>query len=128
MNSRSNGVQQGFSLLGMLLSLSMIGLIGLLAVRGGSSIVEYWAVGKTVSAAKAVSKTPAEVRVMFDKLAAAGYIDSIEGKDLKIEGAGDSMEVSFSYQKKIPLIGPTSLLIDYKGSSLNEKVTNNPAR
>lgn len=128
MKLRSDSAQQGFSLIGMLLSLSMIGLIGLLALRGSSSVIEYWAVGKTVSAARAVSKTPAEVRAMFDKLAAAGYIDSIEGKDLKIEGVGDSMEVSFSYQKKIPLIGPTSLLVDYKGSSPSETATNNPAR
>jgi len=128
MKLRSDTNQQGFSLIGMLLSLSMLGLIGLLAVRGGSSVVEYWAVSKTISAAKAVSKTPAEVRVMFDKLAAAGYIDSIEGRDLRIDGVGNNMEVHFSYQKKIPLIGPTSLLIDYQGSSASGAATNKPAR
>jgi hypothetical protein len=27
------------------------------------------------------------------------------------------VEVSFAYQKKIPLVGPASLLIDYEGST-----------
>jgi type II secretory pathway pseudopilin PulG len=117
---RSESEQRGFSLIGLLCTLSMFGLIGLLMVRGGPGIIEYWAINKAVSAARLVSKTPAEIRVTFDKLAAAGYIDTIDGKDLSITGTGDNMQVSFAYQKKIPLLGPASLVIDYHGSTATD--------
>ena len=116
--------QNGFSLIGLLCTLLVFGLIGVLGVRAGPSVIEYWAVGKAVAAAKAVSKTPAELRASFDKLAAAGYIDSIAGSDLSISGSNDDLQVDFVYQKKIPLAGPASLLIEYKvstASSAEEK-------
>jgi hypothetical protein len=94
-----------------------MGLVGLLAVRAGPSVFEYWAIEKTVKAASAVSKTPAEVRATFDKLASAGYVDSLQAKDLVIEGTSDSLKVSFTYEKKIYLAGPVSLLIVYRGSN-----------
>ena len=92
--------QNGFSLIGLLCTLLVFGLIGVLGVRAGPSVIEYWAVGKAVAAAKAVSKTPAELRASFDKLAAAGYIDSIAGSDLSISGSNDDLQVDFVYQKK----------------------------
>ena len=120
MRMRSESAQGGFSLIGLLCTLSMFGLIGLLMVRAGPSVIEYWAVNKSVSAARVVAKTPAELRATFDKLAAAGYIDTIDGKDLNITGTGADMQVSFAYQKKIPLAGPASLVIDYHGSTVTE--------
>lgn len=127
MRLRSKPKQQGFSLIGTMCTLGMLGLIGLLAVRGAPGLVEYWAISKAVTAAKAVARTPAEVRVTFDKIATTGYIDVINGKDLEISGVGDAMQVSFSYQKKIPLAGPASLLIDYKGSTASDVPDKKPA-
>jgi len=46
---------------------------------------------------------------------------------LKITGAGKDMEISFSYEKKIPLVGPANLLIDYRGGTAHavpEKASN----
>jgi hypothetical protein len=111
---------RGFSLIGFLSSLCLFGLAGLLVVRVGPSMIEYWAIEKTIKASAAVSQTPADVRETFDKLASTGYIDSLQGKDLVIKGVGDSMKVSFSYEKKIYLAGPASLLIVYRGSSGND--------
>ena len=51
----------------------------------------------------------------------------VEGKDLKITGTGKAMEISFAYEKKIPLFGSVSLLIDYRGGSTHavpEKASN----
>jgi len=108
---------RGFSLIGFLSSLIVFGLAGLLVVRAGPSVFEYWAIEKTIKASVAVSQTPADVRETFDKLASTGYIDALKGKDLVIKGVGDSMKVSFAYEKKIYLAGPASLLIVYRGSS-----------
>ena len=108
---------RGFSLIGFLSTLCLLGLAGLLVVRAGPSVFEYWAIEKTIKAAAAVTQTPAELRETFDKLASTGYIDAVRGKDLVIKGSGDSMHVSFTYEKKIYLAGPASLLIVYRGSN-----------
>jgi type II secretory pathway pseudopilin PulG len=124
---RSDKQQGGFSLIGFLCTLTVFGTIGVLLVRAGPSVVEYWAIDKAVAAASLAAQSPDELRNTFDKLAAAGSIDSIEGKDLKITGTGKEMEISFAYEKKIPLFGPASLLIDYRGGSVHafpEKVSN----
>lgn len=117
MRLRSDKRQRGFSLFGFLSTLTLLGAMGVLLVRAGPSMIEYWAIGKALTAASVTSGTPDELRRTFDKLAAAGYIDSVEGKDLQIVGKGSEMEISFSYQKTIPLLGPASLLIDYRGST-----------
>jgi len=127
MISNSDQRQGGFSLIGFLSTLTVFGAIGFLLVRAGPSVVEYWAIDKAVAADSIAANTPDELRRAFDKLAAAGYIDSIEGKDLKITGAGKDMEISFSYEKKIPLVGPANLLIDYRGGTAHavpEKASN----
>jgi len=123
----SDAGQRGFSLVGFLCTLAVVGAGGLLAMRAGPSMIEYWAVKKAIVAASAVTATPDELRKTFDKLAAAGFIDAVSGKDLEVSGRGKDMQVSFAYEKRIPLIGPTSLLIEYKGSTaqdVQEKAAN----
>ena len=120
MRLRYESAQKGFSLTGFLSSIVIIFVAGLMLVRVGPGVLEYWAIGKAVAAAKVVAKTPAELRASFNKIAAAGNIDAIEGKNLEITGTGDEMQVSFAYQKKIHLVGPASLLIDYKSSTAAE--------
>ncbi len=117
---RSQQRQGGFSLIGFLCTLVVFVLAGVLALRAGPGLIEYWAVEKAVRAAAAMSSTPDELRVAFDKLAAAGFIDAVEGKDLKISGSGEHMQVSFAYQKTVPLYGPASLRIDYQGSTAEQ--------
>ena len=53
----------------------------------------------------------------FDRQADAGYIESIAGKDLEIAKTAEGFEVGFAYERKIPLFGPASLLIDYVAGS-----------
>lgn len=112
--------QRGFSLMGFLCTLLVVAGGGWLAMRAGPSVIEYWAVEKAVKAASAIASTPEEVRKNFDKLANAGFIDSISGKDLQFSGRGAQMTVNFAYEKRIPLIGPASLLIEYKGSTARD--------
>jgi len=109
--------QRGFSLLGLISTLLVLALAGVLLIRAGPGVLEYWAIKKAVAAAAAVSDTPAELRERFDKMASVGFSDTLQGKDLQISGRGESMRVSFRYDKRIPLFGPFSLLIAYRGSN-----------
>ena len=108
---------QGFSLIGFLCTLAVLGLAILSALRIGPTVLEYWAIEKAIKAASGMAGSPAELRAAYDRLASIGYIDAVKGKDLVIEGSGDAMTVSFVYEKRIHLTGPASLLIEYRGGS-----------
>ena len=118
--------QRGMSLIGLVCTLFVFASFFWLAIRIVPSMLEFWAIEKAIAAAKVVSKTPAELRVAFDKIADASHINTLDGKSLVIQGTGSAMQISFSYQKviplaNIPLAGPASLMIDYRGSTDAEK-------
>ena len=118
--------QKGMSLIGLMCTLFVFASFFWLAIRIVPSMLEFWAIEKAIAAAKVVSKTPAELRVAFDKIADASHINTLDGKSLVIQGTGSAMQISFSYQKviplaNIPLAGPASLMIDYRGSTDAEK-------
>ena len=117
---RTDRAQRGMSLIGLLCTLIVMGAAGLMVLRAGPGLLEYWAIKKAVVAAAAMSDTPAELRESYDRMASVGFIDTLQGKDLQVSGRGKDMQVSFSYEKKIPLFGPTSLLINYQGSTADE--------
>jgi hypothetical protein len=118
--------QKGMSLIGLLCTLFVFASFFWLAIRIVPTMLEFWAIEKAIAAAKVVSKTPADLRVAFDKIANASHIDAVDAKYLVIQGSGSDMKISFSYQKviplaNIPLAGPASLMIDYHGSTDAEK-------
>ena len=117
MKVRSNIRQKGVSLVGLIFILAIIGLVAVIAMKVVPTVSEYMSIKKAIGTAKAAGITPAEVRSSFDKQANVGYITSISSRDLEIEKNGDGLDISFEYEKKISLMGPVSLLIEYEGST-----------
>jgi len=109
--------QTGITLVGLILVLAIVGLIAVLAMKVTPTVTEYFSIKKAIGSVKAAGGSIAEMRTAFDKQAEVGYIDAINGKDLTIVKNGDDTEISFAYQKIIPLVGPASLLLDYAGST-----------
>lgn len=114
--------QNGMTLVGLIFILALVGCIGVVAMQVIPSFVEYQSIKKAIHVAKAASTNPNEIRISFDKQAETGYIDSIKGKDLEISKNGDNVEVSFAYEKKLHLVGPASLLMEYEGTTANGAV------
>jgi hypothetical protein len=114
--------QKGISLIGLIFGLAIVGSIVLLGLKVVPTIAEYRSIKNAISVAKGSSTNPGDIRATFDKQAEVGYIESIKGKDLIIDKNGDDVEVSFSYEKKIPLVGPASLLLEYEGTTGNGSV------
>lgn len=127
MKSRSKRKQAGLSLTGLIFLLVLIGVIAVLGMKIVPTVIEYVTIKEAIVAARTAGSTPGEVRSSFDKHAEVGDIDSISGKDLKIVPQNGAMEVSFAYQKKIPLVGPASLIIDYEGSTLAQRSASSKA-
>lgn len=109
--------QTGVSLGGLIIVLVVIAVAAVLAMKVVPTFTEYQSIKSAITTAKASGTTVRDIQSSFDKQAEVGYITAIAGKDLEIVKQGDEYEVSFSYEKRIPLTGPVSLLIDYSGST-----------
>jgi hypothetical protein len=62
-------------------------------------------------------KTVAELRQAFGKYAEVEHIKTFGPADLDIFKEENQVVVAFAYEKRIPLAGNVSLLIDFSGSS-----------
>lgn len=114
---RGKHKQQGISLVGLILAIAVLSMVGLLAAQVLPTYSEYRAIQSAIVKAKADGTTPQEIINSFNKSAEVGYISSISGKDLTIERVDGGLEVSFAYDRKIPLVGPASLLLEYTGTT-----------
>lgn len=105
--------QRGLTLIGLLIMGIFVALVALVGMRVVPTVIEYMAIKKAAVRAASASDNPAEIRAAFERSAAVDDFSSITGKDLLIERVGDRQVVSFEYEKRIPLFGPASLVIDY---------------
>lgn len=109
--------QRGISLIGLILTLGILALIAMLGIKVAPTVIEFMSIKKAIVSAQKAGSTAREIQSSFDKQAETGYFDAISGKDLSIVRNGEVMEVSFAYTKKIPLVGPASLLLEYAGTT-----------
>lgn len=123
MHHRTPHRQRGLSLVGLIFILAIVAMIAVLGMKVVPTAVEYSSIRKAIVSAKASGSTAREIQSAFDRQATAGYIDAITGQDLEISKIGNEIEVSFAYQKKIPLFGPASLLIEYAGTTAKSTAT-----
>ncbi|USX16531.1 DUF4845 domain-containing protein [Oxalobacteraceae bacterium OTU3CAMAD1] len=115
---RKQGRQQGISLVGLIVVLAVLGFIGVLGLKIVPTYTEYRAIQNAIVTAKAAGgNSVVEIQKAFDASATTGYISSINSRDLVIGKENGEMEVSFAYEKKIPLVGPASLLLEYQGTT-----------
>jgi type II secretory pathway pseudopilin PulG len=118
--------ERGVSLSGLIVVLAIIGALAVLAMKVAPSFIEYRAVASAIERAKQTGGTPAEMVRAFDKNASVNDIASVSGRELVVTRDGGETELSFAYEKRIPLAGNVSLVIDYAGTT--DKSGANPAK
>lgn len=110
--------QRGISLVGLIVLLAVVGFGAVLALKIVPTYTEYRAIQNAIVSAKAGGGTVLQMQKAFDASATVGYISAISGKDLIISRSENGeTDISFAYEKKIPLVGPASLLLEYEGST-----------
>jgi hypothetical protein len=116
--------QRGVSLSGLMMGLTVFGLVALLAMKVVPEWMEY---GKIVKAVKSTASdsglkesTVAQVRTAYQKKAELDDIKSMPADDLEITKDGAELVISFAYQKKIPLFSNVSVVFDFEGSSAKQ--------
>ncbi|MBN9461784.1 MAG: DUF4845 domain-containing protein [Burkholderiales bacterium] len=111
--------QRGLSLIGLLVVAAVLVFAALLVMKVAPSAIEYRAIRSAISKIETSGTSGVrEVQTAFDRYAAIDDITSISGKDLLVEKRPDGATmISFRYEKRIPLFGPASLVIDYQGAN-----------
>ena len=110
--------QKGVSFLGFLIVAAIGIAIALLTLKIFPTVIEYNAISRAVKkSALEGGETPADIRRKFDQFGAIDDISSIKATDLDITKVNGKVVVAFKYEKRIPLVGPASLVLDYEGSS-----------
>jgi Domain of unknown function (DUF4845) len=109
--------QRGISLTGLIFVLAILGVIAVFAMKVFPTYLEYKSSKDAIAAAKATSGNDREMRNSFDKNADINAIKSISGSDLVISKETGETELSFAYEKKVPLFANVSLVIDYAATT-----------
>lgn len=109
--------QQGISLTSIIFVLIVLGSLLVLGLRITPVVVEYQSIKNAIAKAKAAGGTPLEMRKEFDNNASVNDIDSIHGKDLEIVREADETQISFEYERTVPLFANASLVLKFSGST-----------
>lgn len=109
--------ERGVSLGGLVLVLVVLGVVAVFALKAAPTYAEYRSAKDAIAKAKATGGSVAEMQRAFDKNAEINNVSSISGKDLVISRDGGETEISFAYEKRVPLMGNVSLLIDYAATT-----------
>jgi len=109
--------QRGVSLSGLIFVVAIVGVIGVFGMRTVPSFLEYKAIKNSIGIAKASGGSVQEMRTVFDRNADVAYITTVAGRDLVFTRDNGQVEISFAYEKRLPIAGNVSLVIDYSGTT-----------
>jgi len=113
------GAESGVSLSGLIVVLIVLSALALVVIKAAPAFIEYRSVKDAIVKAKtdAGSGSVREIQQAFDKNAGVNDVSAISGRDLVITREGGSTEISFAYEKRVPLAGNVSLLFDFAGTT-----------
>lgn len=112
--------QRGVSLSGLLLWGFFAAMVALIVIKVAPSAIEYYKIQKDIKAVAANASqgaTVPELRKAYSKYAEVDHISDVRPEDLDISKEGNQVVIAVAYEKRIPLFGPVSLVIDYNASS-----------
>ncbi|WP_374335272.1 DUF4845 domain-containing protein [Methyloversatilis sp.] len=113
--------QSGLSMFGFILVVAVLAVVVVLGMKSIPAVIEYYTILKNVKAivrsGEVKGGTVADYRNAFAKRAVMDEMSSVTPADLDIIKDSQGVEISFAYQRKVPLFGPVSLLFDFEGSA-----------
>jgi hypothetical protein len=109
--------ERGISLSGLILVLVVLGLVAVTAMKVLPSYGEYRSIKDAIVKAKASGGSVGEMKQSFQKAAEVQGISSVRVADLVFTNDNGEQNISFAYEKRVPLAGNVSLVIDYAGTT-----------
>ena len=115
--SRMLNKQAGVSLSGLIGALAVIAVAGIFAMRMVPAYIEYNAIKSAIARVKETGGTIREMQQAFNRHTGINDVEAVRGQDLVFTRDGDEVQISFAYEKRLPLMGNVSLLIDFAGTT-----------
>lgn len=106
--------QRGMGFIGTILMLIGIVLIAVGGMKLVPAYIEYFTIKEAVTAIgnSGEARTPQEIRNAFQRRADVDDIAAVQARDLTIT----KEDISFAYEKRVPLFANVSVVIDFAGS------------
>jgi len=116
-----NRTQRGISITGLIVTLGLIGFVAVFASRMIPAFIEYNAVKKAIVEVKREGGTIRAMQQSFDRRVSVNDVEAVQGTDLIFERVPEGgFDISFAYEKRLPLVANASILFDFAGSTAPE--------
>jgi Tfp pilus assembly major pilin PilA len=112
--------QRGLTMLGFLFVAVVVVVCVMVGFRVTPAYIEYYSVQKALEQALVDAKdlnSAAQVRAAFQKRADAGYIESVQGRDIDVVKIRNEVTATATWTRKLPMVGNVSLLLDFEASA-----------
>ena len=109
--------QRGITFIGLLMILSLVGLIGYAGIRLVPVYLNYMKIARTMDQVakefKSDNPDPARIRVALDRHWAIEDVYGVDSKEIEIKKDGDSVVMHVGYDQSVPYIANVSLMASF---------------
>ena len=113
--------QQGMTLIGLVLTLALIGLGVLIAVRLVPVYIEAYSIGSVLSEMESQSRmegrSRGELRETFGRRLQVNDIESVSARDLEFREVAGGVEMFVDYETRVPLFGNLDIVASFRRSA-----------
>jgi hypothetical protein len=112
--------QRGVSLTGLIITLAVLGFLGVMAAKLSPAYIEYFAVKKMFASMEQsgdLKGSVRDIRKAFETRNAIEDVKSVKGEDLEITKEGGETVVSANWSVKVPMVSNISACVDFAVTS-----------
>ena len=117
---RSAPKQSGLSLLWFIFVVAVVLVVAVVGFRVMPAYIEYFSVERALKQSlqevRDLNSTN-ELRRQFQKKADAGYIESVDGRNVEVEKVGNEYYATIEWTRKLHLVGNASLLLEFQAAA-----------
>ena len=108
--------QSGISLIGLIVTLAILGFLGVMAAKLFPAYVEYFTVKKMFAAMEQggdLKGSVRDIRASYEKRNAIEDVKSVRGDDLEVSKEGGEAVVTATWSVKVSLVSNISACLDF---------------
>ena len=112
--------QRGISLVGLIVTLAVIGFLAVMAAKLMPAYVEFFAVKKMFAAMEQggdLKGSVRDIRASYEKRNAIEDVKSVRGDDLEVSKEGGEAVVTANWSVKVPLVHNISACLDFMATT-----------
>jgi type II secretory pathway pseudopilin PulG len=108
--------QRGISLVGLIVTLAIVGFLAIMAAKLMPTYIEYFTVKKILAAmeqAGDLKLSVREIRKSYETRNTIEDVKSVRGEDLEVTKEAGETVVSVSWSAKVPLVANVAACLDF---------------